>query len=178
MSVAVYHLRDSTLTRTGPKRTPVEVQNTATCPQLKKHMAPQTAIYAKELVMELLKKEEILLPPQVRITLSCFDAQTHANFHPALTAHNMTKLSIEILFSTGIKSLHQMLNEQLHQICMKSSHLLCSFFSLQQSDLCRRKSNVPQLSQLKKPQAMYLPWNQSDWCCQTLPKFKKSQTHL
>lgn len=156
----------------------MEVQNTATCPQLKQRMALHTAIYAKQLVMELFKKEKILLPPQVRITLSCFDAQTHTNLHPALSAHNMTKLSIEILFATGIKALHQMLNEQLHQICMKISHLLCSFFSLQQSDLCRRKSNVPQLSQLKKPQAMYPPRNHSDWCFQTLPKFKKSQTHL
>jgi len=48
--------------------------------------------------MELKKNQDILLPPQVGITLSCFDAQIHAVLHPGLTAHNVTKFSSEILF--------------------------------------------------------------------------------
>ena len=46
-------------------------------------------------------------------------------------------------FSPGIKSLHLMPNEQFHQMSMKSSRLLCLFFSPQQADFCPRKSNVP-----------------------------------
>lgn len=46
-----------------------------------------------------MKKPEILLPPQIRITLSCFDAQTHAVSHPGLTAHNVKKFPSEILLN-------------------------------------------------------------------------------